>query len=368
MDLAVAPPRAPPVLAVEALEDLHLRAGDGLGVVVHLRLAHVGPALRVVVLLHEIGLALENVDRLLVEHRRRGVEIHLRDDAGVARDVLDHEVVRGDAAQADRIGGIALARPMPSPARPVDEPVFLEEAEHLLDVLAPEDLVGAEGQLERRALHVAHEDVQVVGVDPALLHGRVEEVVRMAGDELVQRGRVGNQYRDRGARAPAGAARLLPRRGHAPRIAEEDGGVEAADVDAELEGVGGDHPQHRAFAEAALDLAPLQRQVAAPVAPHDALGAGACLERLLEIRQEHLGGEPRGGEHDRLEPLVQEGERDVPRAVEGRAPDAQLPVHHRRVVDREIALAARRSAAVDDGHRLARERLGQLLRVADRGR
>ena len=58
-----------------------------------------------------------------------------------------------------------------------------------------------------------------------------------------------------------------------PGIAEQHRHVEAADVDAQLEGVGGDDAQHRAVAQAALDLAPLQRQVAAAVAADHALGA-----------------------------------------------------------------------------------------------
>ena len=124
----------------------------------------------------------------------------------------------------------------------------------------------------------------------------------------------------------------------------------------------------RALAQAPFDLPALEGQVAAAVTAHDALRARARLQGLLQVRDEDLGREARRCEHDRLEALLEERESDVPRAVERGSPDAEGTVHHRRVVDREVALAPRRAAAVDEGHRLARERLGQLLRVADGGR
>ena len=66
--LAVAAARPGPGLFLEDVEDLHLGVGDGVGVVVDLGLAHVHPAFLVVVLLHEVRLALEDVDGLLVDH------------------------------------------------------------------------------------------------------------------------------------------------------------------------------------------------------------------------------------------------------------------------------------------------------------
>ena len=118
--------------------------------------------------------------------------------------------------------------------------------------------------------------------------------------------------------APPGAARLLPGGGDAARIAEQHRRVEAADVDAQLERVGGDDAQHRAVAQAALDLAPLQRQVAAAVAADHALGARPRLERLLQVGDQHLGGQPRRREHDRLQPLA--SGTTGPRRARSRAP------------------------------------------------
>ena len=145
-----------------------------------------------------------------------------------------------------------------------------------------------------------------------------------------------------------------------PGIAHQHRRVEAADVDAELERVRRDDAQHRPLAQPPLDLAPLERQVAAAVAADHALRARLRLERLLEVGHEHLGREARGREHDRLQPLAEERQRDVARRVERRAADAELAVHDRRVVDREVALAARRAALVDERHLALGEALGQL--------
>ena len=366
--LAVDPPRSPSGFFLEAVEDLHLRVGDGVGVVVDLGLAHVDPALLVVVLLHVVRPAFEDVDGFLVDHGGGRVVVDLGDDARLAGDVLHHEVVRGHAAQAHRVGGIALARPVPASARAVQQLLALEEGQDLREVFLAEALVVGEGQLEGRALHVGEQDVQVLGVDAALLGGAAEEVVGVLRDELVEGRRVGHQHRYRRAAAPARAPSLLPGRSHAAGITEEHGRVEAADVDAQLEGVRGDDAEHRALAQPALDLAALQGQIAAAVAADDALRSRPRLEGFFQIGHQDLGGQARGREHDGLHALGQERQGHVAGAVQGRLADAELPVHHRRVVDREVLLAPRRAASVDERHLAARHPLGQLLGVADGGR
>jgi hypothetical protein len=249
-----------------------------------------------------------------------------------------------------------------------EQPLLLEELEDLDQALSPERLVCREGQLERRALDVVHEDLQVVGVDPPLLDGGVEEVGGVLRDELVEGGRVRHEHRHRGPRAPPRAARLLPRRSDAAGVADEDRRVEASDVDAQLEGVGRHDPQDRSVAEPPLDLPPPLGQVAAAVAPDDPLRSRLRLQRLLQIGDEDFGGEARGGERDRLESLPEEGEGDVAGGVEGGAADPELAVDDGRVVDGEVPLAAGGAAPVHERHLALGERLGQLPRVPDRGR
>jgi len=59
---------------------------------------------------------------------------------------------------------------------------------------------------------------------------------------------------------------------------------------------------------------------------------------------------------------------DVARGAEGRLADAELPVHHRRVVDGEVAVASRRAALLNPLDGLAGERGRELGRVLDGGR
>src|SRR6516165_10019270 len=118
----------------------------------------------------------------------------------------------------------------------MDEPLLGEDAEDLLHVVPldvadvtssggrkgpAERLRGAERQLERSALDVIDEDVQVVRIDQRALRRSVEEVRRVADDELIERRAAGDEYRRRPAAAPSGAARPLPRRGNRTRVAGE---------------------------------------------------------------------------------------------------------------------------------------------------
>ena len=102
-----------------------------------------------------------------------------------ARVIDDDEVVGRNRSQADRVRRIRLAGPVPLPfrilaARAMHQPGLLQHAQHFLHVPPAETLVGRERQLERRALHVVDEDVQVVGIDQRVLGRGVEEERRMA--------------------------------------------------------------------------------------------------------------------------------------------------------------------------------------------
>ena len=99
------------------------------------------------------------------------------------------------------------------------------------------------------------EDVQVVGIDKRVLGRRVEEVRRVAHDELIERSARCDQHRRRPSAAPARATRALPRRRDGSRIARHDAHVERADVDAEFQRVGRHHGSNAAVAQAsAADL------------------------------------------------------------------------------------------------------------------
>src|SRR5262249_60472806 len=94
---------------------------------------------------------------------------------------------RPQAAGARRIG---LGRPPPGSVAEMAEPLLRQHAENLLNDRVPdsaERFIRRKRQLERRALEVIDEDVQVVRVDERVLRGPTEEVGRIADDELIER-------------------------------------------------------------------------------------------------------------------------------------------------------------------------------------
>ena len=109
---------------------------------------------------------------------------------------------------------------------------------------------------------VEHPRVRVV--EPRRLDVPREQRLGVAHEELVERVLARDQDRQ-AVPAPAGTAPLLAQRRHRPGEADGDGGVELADVDPELERVGGRDAEQVALDEAALDLAPLGGRVAGAV-------------------------------------------------------------------------------------------------------
>ena len=104
----------------------------------------------------------------------------------------------------------------------------------------------------------------VPGVEDRRLDRAVEELVGMAAEELVERVLAGHVERQPAA-AAAGAAPHLAQRGDGARERHADRRVERADVDAELERVGGHHAEQLALEQLVLELAPLLRRVAGAV-------------------------------------------------------------------------------------------------------
>ena len=196
----------------------------------------------------------------------------------------------------------------------------------------------------------------------------VEEVRRVAHDELIDRRAARDQDRGGSPGPAAGAAGALPGRGDRARIAGHHRHVERADVDAELQRVGRDDGADQPVAQPALDLAPPVRQIAAAIAAHDVGRSGRTVERVLQIRRQDLDREPALREQDELQVVLEELERDPARFREIRTADAQLRVDHRRVDEQEELLAARRAALVDQRERPPGQPLGELARIGDRRR
>ena len=101
-------------------------------------------------------------------------------------------------------------------------------------------------------------EVDLLGgvVEDRRLHRALEELVGVAAEELVQRVVAGHVQRQPGA-AAAGAAPHLAQAGDRAREGHADRGVQLADVDAQLQRVGGHHGEQVALDQPLLDLAPL---------------------------------------------------------------------------------------------------------------
>ncbi len=247
------------------------------------------------------------VDRLLVQRGRAAVEARLADHVGAVRGVDDHEVVRRNRPQADGVGRIRLVGPLPVPVA-VRRPRCgargrsLQHAEHFLHVVAAELLRGRERQLERRALHVVDQDVQVVGIDQRVLGRRVEEIRRVA------------------ARRTDRAARCWPR---APPPSGRCGGRRAPRAARWRQSSRDSRPSRtrrarrcRCRARARWSTPPRarcpraapsrSRAAAAADSRRDSRGSASraarrTVEIVLEIRGQDFGGEPALREHDQLQ-------------------------------------------------------------------
>ncbi len=277
--------------------------------------------------------------------------------------------------QADGVCRVRLARPVPVRlvARRLRlgemyEALLREDPEDLLHALAPEHLGRAERQLERGALDVREQDLQVVRVDQRVFGRRVEEVRRVADDVLVERRAARHQHRGRLPRTTARAAGPLPRGRDRARVAGQHRDVERADVDTELERARGDDRAHLAVAQPLLDLPAPVRQIAAPIPPHHIVRARRPLYRVLQVARQDLGDEPALREHDDLQAAPEELQRHPPRFLGVRPADAELLVDDGRVDEEEVLLAARRAALLDQLERPLGEPLGQLLRIGNRRR
>ena len=86
------------------------------------------------------------------------------------------------------------------------------------------------------------EDMEVIRVDQGVLVALAEEELRMAHEVLVERVVQADEEANRVLLAPPAPPRLLPGAGDAARVAGEYGGIQVADVHAQLQGGG----RHRA--------------------------------------------------------------------------------------------------------------------------
>jgi hypothetical protein len=157
---------------------------------------------------------------------------------------------------------------------------------------------------------------EVVGIHQTSFGRRIEQVVRISGDVLVERRRRCHENSQRRLVAPAGATDLLPGARQRARVAGEDGGIESADIDAELERVRSDDATDAALAQAALDRTTFIRQIAAAIALDGGAvvgtdgAAGLSARVLAKMTQQQFDADARWGEDDGLDAGAQKAAGD----------------------------------------------------------
>ena len=244
-------------------EDLGLLLRERAGVERHVDGAHAHAAPLHVELRHQELAAPVEVDRALVALGEDAADADRADLPGpLALGSVQHDrAARAGCAQVDvAVGTAARGEPLAPRLAPIQAPLLLE-----LDdpggaaLLGEPGLAGAQGQLGGRAGQVRAGDLRIAGVEDRVLEAPGEEALGMGHQVLVEgvgTGDEGDEARPRPAHAPA----ALPARDLRARVADEDADVEISDVDAELEGGGGDHAQQASLEEGALDLAALARR------------------------------------------------------------------------------------------------------------
>ncbi len=111
-------------------------------------------------------------------------------------------------------------------------------------------------------------DLGALVVEDRGLDRALQELVGVAAEELVQGVLPGDVHRQ-APPAPPGAPPHLAQRGDGAGEGDDHRGVELADVDPELQRVGGDHRAQLAPHQTALQLAPLLGGVAGAVGDHE---------------------------------------------------------------------------------------------------
>jgi hypothetical protein len=191
----------------------------------------------------------------------------------------------------------------------------------------------------------------------------------MSHEVLVERRVVRDEYRKRlffpAPRAPG----LLPRRGDAPRITDDDRCMERPDVDPELEGVRADHGLEVAAEEPPLDLAPLLGEIAASVGMHGVLHRRAVLpEHLPRVARDDLAHDAGADKGDRLHVVEDEPRHEIGGLDIGAPAFHLADIDRRRVPEQELLAAAWATVFGDDPDLPPEKPLGVLAGIGDRRR
>ena len=223
-------------------------------------------------------------------------------------------------------------------------------------------------QLVCRAAQVRHEHVRVVQVDHRPFRCAAEQLVGVAHHPLVELVLACDEHRQALLAGAATPPDLLPERGDRAREAAQHHGVEAADVDPELERVGGDDAAQPAAEQVGLDLATLRGQVAGSIGPHRIGQLGS--DGAADVLGDQLGAAPRAAEHQGAQSGIDQPRRQQAGLGVHRPPIAPgaAVLGRTGVPQRHVPWAGGRAVTLDRHDRQAAQLARQHLGVADGGR
>ncbi len=212
----------------------------------------------------------------------------------------------------------------------------------------------------------AHHE-RVVGVHYCAFGRAPGQLVGVGDVPLVELVVSGDEDSSRPARSAAGTARLLPQRCQRAGESVEDYRIEAADVDAELECVGGGDPEEAPLREVVFERPSLAREVARAIRGDllDQVGCAAG-ERTPGVLRDELGAAPAAREREGLVAVADEAAEQLRGLHVGRRACAGRLVEERPLPACEDALGARRPVGRDLVDRLSAEGGGEVAGVADR--
>ena len=366
--ISVAGPRQLNRPLVDLLQHLHLRVIDRVRKVIAIDAPHKSLALFIVEFLDLILPRLVQINRLLMQSNQRDRERNLRNHGIVLRNVDHDKVVARNGAQADGVGWIAVARPVPRFRRMIYQTKIGQKLTQLSGVVRAKFLAFFHGQFKSRALQMIDQNLCIVRVDRRPLRRLSKKIFRVLDDELVERCRARHHHGQRRVLTAARAARSLPGRGNRTGIAGKDNRIERTNVHPQFQRIRRHHSAYVPRTQLGFNLPPLLRQVAATIPADHALRGRPLLDRILQIGDQNFGSQPVIGEHERLLTALDRLDRDPPAFVQIAAANPQLPVHHRRVVHHKKLLARRRAIHIHQRKRLGADLLGQLLRIRNRRR
>ena len=157
----------------------------------------------------------------------------------------------------------------------------------------------------------------------------------------------------------------MPGGGNRAGVAGKNRRIEAADIHTQLQGIRRHHTQNLSLPQTPLDFAPLAGKVTSPVGANGIVLCGAACKIFLQVFGQNFRPQPRVGEDDGLQSSPQKDLRQPAGFVQVGAANSELRVDDRRIVEKEMLFARRRSVLIHQDNFAFEDLAGQLRGIGD---